>query len=99
MPTHGPLQDTVCSRVLRKRGTMVEGVRLTDDELCPRTGVTDVIVSFNGLRYVVPLCGEHKAQHDTAAAARRSSKSGATRRERDQRTHDRRVAVARGLTP
>ena len=63
-----------CSAVLHKRGSILDGERLDDDILCPRDATTDVIVTFNGKRYVVPLCAEHKAHHDQAAADRRAQR-------------------------
>jgi hypothetical protein len=85
-----------CARILIKRGQQLpNGGKATDDILCDKYGVTDVIVTFNGLRYVVPLCGEHKAHHDAAAAERRSQRSGAARREADKRANDRRIAHVR----
>jgi len=61
-----------CARVIERKGTLqADGSRLDDDELCDRAASTDVIVTFNGNAYVVPLCPEHKAHHDQAAADRR----------------------------
>lgn len=66
------LDNQECQRVVRRRGFRLDnGTRLDDDELCPKYAVTDVIVTFNGNAYIVPLCAEHKSMHDQAAADRR----------------------------
>lgn len=81
-----------CSRVLARRGTMqADGTRLDDDELCPHIASTDVIVTFNGNAYVVPLCDEHKRHHDQAAADRRAQRRGENRAAADRQATKRRV--------
>lgn len=84
-----------CSAVLHKKGSVLDGHRLDDDILCDKAATTDVIVTFNGKRYVVPLCLEHKHHHDQAAADRRSQRSGAKRAEQEKAVHDRRVQYVR----
>jgi len=88
----GPNNNNACERVIVPRNKKEPG---SVDLVCPAVATTDIIVSFNGLRYVVPLCVEHKAHADEAAASRRAERSGTTRRERDAATNERRVAVAR----
>lgn len=93
MPSGNP--TVRCAAVLFKRGSVLEGKRLDDDILCDNAATTDVIVTFNGKRYVVPLCSEHKAHHDQAAADRRAQRSGSHRRDLEKETNDRRVKYVR----
>lgn len=85
--------DAKCSRITKKRDRRIKG---DSDLICDKRAVRDAIVSFNGLSYIVALCGEHGAHHDDAAARRRNARNGTTRRERDAATHERRVKVMRG---
>jgi len=79
------MKQDLCSRVIQRRGSVLaNGERLDDDELCLNTATTDVIVTFNGNAYVVPLCAEHKGHHDQAAADRRHKRAGNTRRAQHQ---------------
>jgi hypothetical protein len=90
--------QVTCNMVLKKRGRQPDGSWLDDDQLCAETAVTDVIVTFNGNAYIVPLCGEHKRHHDQAAAERRAQRAGANRAAADRATTKRRVNHVNNVT-
>ena len=48
-----------------------------DEEFCPNVGTGEVIVTFNGFRYLVPLCSQHRKEHDDAGAQRRIARRAA----------------------
>lgn len=54
------------------------------EEFCAKRAYFQVVVTFNGHRYLIDLCGEHKAEHDDVAArlrmARREANAKARRR-------------------
>lgn len=78
----------LCARSILPAGSRVD----IDEEFCPNPPTVDVVVTFNGLRYLVDLCDQHKAEHDDAAARRRQARKDANAKAK--RNHESRYAKA-----
>ncbi len=63
-----------------------------DEMFCANIAVREVVVTFNGHRYLVPLCTQHGREHDDAAARRRQARAAANAAERQK--HEERLARA-----
>jgi hypothetical protein len=79
---------TTCARSLERPTNLPE-----DEVFCGREADREVIVSFNGVRYLVAVCAQHGKEHDDVAARRRLARQEANREA--QRRHEARERVPR----
>jgi hypothetical protein len=71
------MAKTPCARSVDR------GPSPSQEEFCNNTALFQVVVTFNGHRYLVDLCEQHKAEHDDAAARRRQARKDANKKARN----------------
>jgi len=64
-----------------------------DESFCANIAVREVVITFNGQRFLVPVCGQHGREHDDAAARRRQARKAEN--DKHRKTTERRLNYVR----